>query len=324
MSCFFVFNVRCLVLGLPVKWMGVLWNVFQCWKQTHDIPDCVSVLFTDLIALKKKSSVFVENKNNNSVSRNASGYMSVLYHNKGIDMVNLPRILNNKYVRDAVPSVVQNMTPPIVSFKYTKTIGGKIFNQKKVVKDLNVDIGTSNMYCECNASEYCYGPVGHVVTGDLSIIRDAKLRSLIEKGPSYREQNQVNWSITERLCKEAVAKYKRKWARKEKVDIRVLNEWECKVNECVQNRIALLKRKHINRRKSHILRNRRHSRSLEELHSKYVLVPADKAAQNPKALLIDILGFLETTVLGYHRSVNVCLHFIGFQSFTNSLMELDS
>ena len=279
-SCFFVFNVRCLVLGLPVKWMGVLWNVFQCWKQTHDIPDRVTVLLTDLIAFKRKSSVFEEYKNNNSVSRNASGYMSVLYHNKGIDMVNLPRILNNKYVRDAVPSVVQNMTPPIVSFKYTKTIGGKIFNQKKVVEDLNVDIGTSNMYCDCNASEYCYGPVGHVVTGDLSIIRDAKLRSLIEKGPSYREQNQVNWSITERLCKEAVAKYKRKWARKEKVDIRVLNEWECKVNECVQNRIASLKRKHINRRKSHILGNRRHSRSLEELHSKYVLVPADKAAQN--------------------------------------------
>ena len=37
------------------------------------------------------------------------------------------------------------------------------------------------MYCECNASEYCYGPVGHVVTGDLSIIKDAKLRNLIEK-----------------------------------------------------------------------------------------------------------------------------------------------
>ena len=172
------------------------------------------------------------------------------------------------------------MTPPIVSFKYTKTIGGKIFNQKKVVEDLNADIGTSNMYCECNASEYCYGPVGHVVTGDLSIIKDAKLRNLIEKGPSYRKQNQVNWSITERLCKEAVAKYKRKWARKEKVDIRVLNEWECKVNECVQNRISSLKWKHINRRRSDILRNRRHLRSLGELHSKYVLVPADKAAQN--------------------------------------------
>ena len=76
--------------------MGVLWNVFQCWKQTHDIPDRVTVLFTDLIAFKRKSSVFQENKNNNNVSRNASGYITVLYHNKGIDMVNIPRILNNK------------------------------------------------------------------------------------------------------------------------------------------------------------------------------------------------------------------------------------
>ena len=47
------------------------------------------------------------------------------------------------------------------------------------------------MCCECSTSKYCYGPAGHVVTGDLSIIKDAKLRSLIEKGPSYREQNYI-------------------------------------------------------------------------------------------------------------------------------------
>ena len=92
--------------------------------------------------------------------------------------------------------------------------------------------------------------------------------------------NCINWSITEKLCRKAVARYKQKWSRREKVDVRVLNEWECKVNECVQKRIASLKRKHINRRKRHILRSRRHLQSLEELHSKYVLVPADKAAQN--------------------------------------------
>ena len=79
--------------------------------------------------------------NVDKTSRNASGYMSVLYHNKGIDMVNLPTILNSKYVRDAVPNIVHNATPPIVSFKYTKTIAGKIFNQKEVVEGLDVDIG---------------------------------------------------------------------------------------------------------------------------------------------------------------------------------------
>ena len=31
--------------------------------------------------------------------------------------------------------------------------------------------------------------------------------------------------------------------------MRVLNEWECKVNECVKKRITSLRKKHINRRK---------------------------------------------------------------------------
>ena len=54
--------------------------------------------------------------------------------------------------------------------------------------------------------------------------------------------------VTEKLCREVVAKYKCKLAYKEKIDMRILNEWECKVNECVRKRIASLKKKHINRR----------------------------------------------------------------------------
>ena len=38
-------------------------------------------------------------------------------------------------------------------------------------------VGTENMLCDCSSSTYCYEPVGHVITGDLHIIRDAKLRS---------------------------------------------------------------------------------------------------------------------------------------------------
>ena len=46
-------------------------------------------------------------------------------------MVNLPRILNNRYVRDAVPNIIQNAAPPIVNFKYTKTIAGKISTKRR-------------------------------------------------------------------------------------------------------------------------------------------------------------------------------------------------
>ena len=37
-----------------------------------------------------------------------------------------------------------------------------------------------------------YEPAGHVFSGDLAIIRNAKLCAL---GPSYREQNPINWKL---------------------------------------------------------------------------------------------------------------------------------
>ena len=51
-----------------------------------------------------------------------------------------------------------------------------------------------------------------MVTGDLKIIKDAKVRKLVNKGPSYREQNNIDWGLNARICKEAVTKYKVKWS----------------------------------------------------------------------------------------------------------------
>ncbi len=107
------------------------------------------------------------------------------------------------------------------------------------MEELDFEVGTEDMHCECSSSKYCYEPAGHV-TGDLNIIREAKLRSLIMKGPSYREQNGIDWRVNMEICREAVASYKREWSRKERVDLRVLNEWEHKVNECIEQRIRLL------------------------------------------------------------------------------------
>ena len=132
------------------------------------------------------------------------------------------------------------------------------------MEELDIDKGAGNMCCDCSRIKYCYEPAGHVITGDLKI---AELRGLIEKGPSYREQNYINWNVNKNLWKEAVAKYKLKWSQKERVDIRALNEWECKVNECIEKRIRSLKSKHINRRKKHILKSEKHLKSLQELHS---------------------------------------------------------
>ena len=42
------------------------------------------------------------------------------------------------------------------------------------MQELDFDVGTEGMHCDCSTCRYCYEPAGHVVTGDLNIIKDAK------------------------------------------------------------------------------------------------------------------------------------------------------
>ena len=261
--------------------MIALSNTIHNWLTLNVVPERIAVLTKDLIAYKKRS-LRIESTciDVGRGSTNSSSFRTVCYHNKGIEMINLPALLHSKTVRDTVPHFLDNRKPPMVSYTYTRTISGKIFNQKRVIEGLDFDIGTRDMSCNCSTSKYCYEPVGHVITGDLTIIRDAKLRTLISKGPSYREQNCVNWKINREICTQAVAAYKRKWAKRERVDYRVLNKWEHTFNECIERRIRLLESKHMNKRRRHILRARRHLHYLHDIQNKYVLVPADKAANN--------------------------------------------
>ena len=56
-----------------------------------------------------------------------------------------------------------------------------------LLSNLNVSEYLSNSQtCQCKKSKFCYEPHGHVITGDLRVIENAKLRELVAKGPKYR------------------------------------------------------------------------------------------------------------------------------------------
>ena len=236
------------------------------------------LLVKDLVAYRLRCKV-MQNKTNLDRESCDRQYMNVSFHDKGMDMVDLPRILNIKKVGAAIPNYLKG-PPPIVSYTYTRTIGGKIFNNRRAVEELDVENGTEGMQCSCSSSEYKYDLCGHVLTGDLSIIRDVKLRNLIRKGPVFREQNNIDWEVNLKNCKASVSKYVKKWARIASVDRQVLRDWEETVHECIEQRVRCLKQRHVNRRKKHVLKNRVHLDYLNKLHENYVLVPADKAANN--------------------------------------------
>ena len=109
----------------------------------------------------------------------------------------------------AVPNYLRG-PPPIVSYTYTRTIASKIFNNRKVVNELNMDCGTAGMVGSCNSSRYKYESCENVVTGDHSIIKDIKLINLISKGPAYGEQNNIDCRVNLKNCKAAVSRYAKK------------------------------------------------------------------------------------------------------------------
>ena len=51
-------------------------------------------------------------------------------------------------------------------------------------------------------TKYCYQPAGHIVTGDLKIITDSRIRSIIYKGPKYRFLVQIDLNHVVRKLQE--------------------------------------------------------------------------------------------------------------------------
>ena len=64
-------------------------------------------------------------------------------------------------------------------------IGPTIFNFRKVAREHDINEPLNNQ-CACKQSNFLYQPLRHVITGDLRVIKNKKLRNLIAKGPNYR------------------------------------------------------------------------------------------------------------------------------------------
>ena len=115
--------------------------------------------------------------------------IKIYYHNKGIDKIKLNNILRNKLVNSKVPLYYKYKEPPFISYKYTHNISKKVFNYNKVLSDVNLAYKkTWNQPCDCTRSKFCYEPHGHIITGDLRIVKNRKLRRQLSKGTENKIQ----------------------------------------------------------------------------------------------------------------------------------------
>ena len=138
---------------------------------------------------------------------------------KGIDAINLSQLLRSQSVMDKIPAYFEDKEPPIISYQYTYTVANKLFNFSSTLSNLVRNVHLSNpQHCQCNTSKFCYEPHGHVITGDLMVIENVKLRELVAKGPKYRQPNKINWQSTETMISNSIDLYVEQRSKQEQVD----------------------------------------------------------------------------------------------------------
>jgi len=231
----------------------------------------------DLITSKlyKPIKTIIKNKKPDNIC-------SVFFHNKGVELLRLPQILNTKSLSDKIPKCVESFPIPLVTYKLQPSISSKIFNFNKFVStlDLNAFINNPNILpCNCANSKFKDAYHQHIITGDLSIVENKDLKSLLLKGPKYRENKTLNFDKAKECVMTGVQNCVKDWCIKNKVKEEVMNDWVFNVSELVDVKIQQLKSKNYPKVKEK-LKDQNVIQALNSLHNQYVLVPIDKATGN--------------------------------------------
>ena len=120
---------------------------------------------------------------------------SIFFENKGVEFINIARILRDPDIVKSLPSSSVKFPVPMVTYKLTPPISTKFFNFNKFVNNLELDLFLRNpdsLPCKCNNYTFVDRHHKYRVTGDLWIIRNNVLIKICIKVPRYREVRPIN------------------------------------------------------------------------------------------------------------------------------------
>ena len=207
----------------------------------------------------------------------------VTFCNKGVEMVNLPRLFHDPILEDFLPSSCIKFDVPMVIYKLKQNIGTKIFNYNKFVENFDVDNFLKNedtLPCTCKDSQFADSHHGHIITGDLKIVENNSLRKLFSKGPKYREPVKIDWDKVETELVQGVEGCVEKWCDKNAIHQDSMTGWLRKIRELFKDKIEDLKSKTKIHHVKEVLKEAGAKECLKTLQEKYVIVPLDKATGN--------------------------------------------
>ena len=129
-------------------------------------------------------------------------------------------------------------------------------------------------------SKFCYEPADHIITGNLKIISDSRIRFIISKGPNYRLPSEIYFNRCREEIAVALNEFCKRWCRREYVECNALNSLKISIFNIIEKRISFYC-KNLNLLPPKPKLSFRHlKQGIQQFHGKVVLAPADKASNN--------------------------------------------
>ena len=203
-----------------------------------------------------------------------------------MDFINLAKLLRSNELASNMPPVMQSEDIPMVVYSLTETTRSKLLNYKKFVgKELDLEVFTNNessIPCKCSSypSEFVDANRGHILTGNLQIIKNNKLRKLFCKGPKFREPCKIDWDKAREIIHGGIDDYLKVLKAVKKVDISYFENWKCTLFEMMEEKIKTLAQRIKIREVKSVFDDPLSKSELKKLQSDFVIVPIDKASSN--------------------------------------------
>ena len=212
-------------------------------------------------------------------------FYHINFRDKGLDFINLSGILRTQRVVDKIPNYFHEKDPPIIGYKFNKSIAGLLFNYKQSLSEEVInDYEEGNIRCNCQGSRFKDEGHGHVITGDLDIVENIALKNLIKKGPKYRLPQRIDWEKDKDIIIDFLEMFMDKWVAKERknhrepIDIGCLDSWKREVMNIVENKIRAGRARF---GKTWTMRIEGALKTeLDRLKDKFVITVTDKAQSN--------------------------------------------
>ena len=208
---------------------------------------------------------------------------NIFFDNKGIEFINLARILRDPEITSLMPNTAVKFSTPMVTYKLGLPISCKIFNFNKFVNSLDLDDFINNptsLPCDCHDFPFADEHHKHIVTGDLRLVTNNALRKIFNKGPKYRDSKTINLNKARTCILNGLEDCVNTFCNKHGINKSCFTEWVSNIKEKINSRIKVLNENLNIYHQENSLDSPDIKKALDFIHSKYVVVPVDKASGN--------------------------------------------